>query len=283
MKASWDSLRLVLAIVDGNGLSGAAKKLGVHHATVLRQLDTLEHQTGVVLFNRKYSGYTATVQGMALANKARKIELDVEQAYLKLAGEDLRISGTIRIATSDFLSQAFLTKALLHLSQSYPEINTEINVSSQFASLGRRDADVALRAISKKPAGLKGKQLATLKYGVYVHKSMILDASDLNKLKWIIDDETMIQSQLHKWMYALIAKPTITLRANSTMVKYSAVKQGIGASLLPRLLGDADDDLICIRSQDTWSLDIWFLSHSDLYNMQRVKALETALFKTMLQ
>lgn len=36
MKSSWDSLRLVLAIVDGQGVSGAARALGVHHATVLR-------------------------------------------------------------------------------------------------------------------------------------------------------------------------------------------------------------------------------------------------------
>lgn len=288
MKLSWDWLRLVLAIVNGKGLSGAAKALGVHHSTVLRQLDTLEHQTGVVLFDRKATGYTPTEEGISLANKARVISAGVEEAYRQLEEKDLRISGTIRIATSDFLGQMFLTKALSVLSHRYPDITTEVVVSSQFASLGKRDADVALRAITQVPKGLKGKCLTTLSYAVYAHKSFIsefygleskpydLTCADLTKARWVTDDDTMIHSQLHHWLNVIISKPKVALRANSTMVKFHAVKQGIGIALLPTLLAESDDDLICIYSDPLWTLDLWFLSHSDLYNMQRIQALEAS-------
>lgn len=237
----------------------------------------MEHQTGVVLFNRESTGYKPTDEGLSLANKARLISQDVENAYLKLAGEDLRISGTIRIATSDFLEEIFLTKALGLLRQRYPEITAEIIVSSQFTSLGKRDADVAFRAITKSPKGLKGKSLTTLQYSIYSHKKLINEVYELSDLKWISDDDTITHSQLRYWQNSIIANPDVILKANSTMAKFNAVKQGIGVSLLPDLLGESDENLVCIHSNPLWKLDIWFLSHNDLYNLQRIKALESAL------
>ena len=47
----WDDLLLVLAIARGEGLSGAARLLGLNHATVFRRLNQLEQRVGVRLFD----------------------------------------------------------------------------------------------------------------------------------------------------------------------------------------------------------------------------------------
>jgi len=47
---NWEYLHLILAIVQGRCIAGAARGLGIHHATVFRRLDRFERQTGVLLF-----------------------------------------------------------------------------------------------------------------------------------------------------------------------------------------------------------------------------------------
>ena len=54
--SDWDVFRYVLAIQRHGGLSGAARALGVNHATVSRQLDRAEKQIGAKLFDRFQSG-----------------------------------------------------------------------------------------------------------------------------------------------------------------------------------------------------------------------------------
>lgn len=174
-KHSWDDLQLILAITQGKGLSGAAKILGVHHATVLRRLNAFEHRMGVILFDRCVTGYIPTATGEALAEKANLISKDVDQTYRSLAGEDLRLSGTIRIATTDFLAQTLVPKILKTFCTDHPGINVEVIVSSHFASLSKRETDVALRAQSNNVDNktLSGNIISSIKYAVYAHKSLL--------------------------------------------------------------------------------------------------------------
>ena len=56
----WDHLRVFLAVARSGQLLGAARKLGVNHATVARQLDALEASLGTLLFDRRPSGTVLT-------------------------------------------------------------------------------------------------------------------------------------------------------------------------------------------------------------------------------
>jgi DNA-binding transcriptional LysR family regulator len=47
---SWDDLRVVVAVARSGSLSGAARELGVHHATVFRRLGAIEHRLGLAAF-----------------------------------------------------------------------------------------------------------------------------------------------------------------------------------------------------------------------------------------
>ena len=116
----WDHLRLVLAIVRGGGLSGAAKTLRIHHATVLRRLDSFERLIGVRLFDRSPRGYRPTINGEELATIAARVEEDVLAAYRRVAGKDLRLSGTVRCATADYVSHLVLAPILTCVRTSYP-------------------------------------------------------------------------------------------------------------------------------------------------------------------
>lgn len=271
---SWDDLRLILAIADGGGLSGASRLLSIHHATVLRRLNVFEHRMGVVLFDRNARGYVATDAGEELAKMARSINSEVGNAYRQLAGQDLRLSGTIRLATSDFLAQSILPPVLAQFRQQQPSIEIEVTISPQFASLTKRDADIALRAALDPPDTLEALNAAAIGYGVYCHKSLVGAGSrNIEEIEWIGDDQSIAHVTTNRWRLQAFRNTNPQIRFDSLSGKFAAIRGELGAGFVPHFLAKNDPDLICLEDRpDEWQLPLWLLTHPDLRKMNRIRA-----------
>ncbi len=273
---NWEDLRLVLAITQGQGLSGASRILSLHHATILRRLNTFEKRMGVVLFHRGARGYEPTEVGEELGRMALAIDQDVENAYRRLAGQDLRLSGTIRLTTSDFLAQSLLLPVLRRFRERQPSIELEVSISPKFASLTKRDADVALRAAAKPPNNLVGQKIAKLGYGVYAHQSLlgqIGDHTGLEQLDWIGDDHSISHVTTNQWRMREFPNARVRTRFDSLIGKFGAVRAGMGVGFLPHFLALSDPALVCLQSRpQKWTLDLWLLTHPDLRQMNRIKS-----------
>lgn len=271
---SWEDLRLVHAITAGRGLSGAARMLGLHHATVLRRLNAFEYRMGIVLFDRQPSGYIPTETGEALARIAAEIGQDVESAYRKLAGQDLRLSGTIRLATSDFLAQTLLVPILRAFRARYPSIEIETAISPQFASLTKRDADVALRAVVSVPDHLVGRHIAVLGYGVYGRDDLVAERRGVGpeQLDWVGDDHTISHVTTNTWRQRSFPNARVKMRFDSLIGKFTAIRNGMGVGFLPHFLGASTPGLTCVSAMPgEWTLDLWIITHPDLSRMSRVQ------------
>ena len=57
MRDNWDDLRYVLAVAEEGSVSGAARRLGVNHATVLRRIAAFEEAADLSLFEKGPQGY----------------------------------------------------------------------------------------------------------------------------------------------------------------------------------------------------------------------------------
>ncbi|MFK7762603.1 MAG: LysR family transcriptional regulator [Roseobacter sp.] len=273
---NWEDLRLVLAITQGQGLSGASRILSLHHATILRRLNAFEKRMGVVLFHRGARGYEPTEVGEELGRMALAIDQDVEDAYRRLAGQDLRLSGTIRLATSDFIAQSLLLPVLRRFRQRQPSIEIEVSISPQFASLTKRDADVAFRAANTPPDNLVGRKVAKLGYGVYVHETL-LDRFGahvgLEQLDWVGDDHSISHVTTNQWRTREFPNARVRTRFDSLIGKLGAIRNGLGIGFLPHFLAVSDPNLVCLKSRpEKWTLDLWLLTHPDLRQMNRIKS-----------
>ena len=96
----WDDYRFALAISRAKGLTGAAETLGVTLSTVYRRLEKIEETLAVRLFDRFKDGYAATEAGREIAAAAERMEQEAYAADRIVSGQDLRLSGTIRISAS---------------------------------------------------------------------------------------------------------------------------------------------------------------------------------------
>jgi len=141
----WDDLRYVLAVARTGSLAGAARSLGVNHTTVLRRVDAFEKTLGLRLFERLPAGYILTAGGEELIAAARHIHGTVAMLERKLAGQDLRLSGVVRVTTTDTLMSSILPEILAEFRASHSRIQVETAVSNLMLNLTKRDADVAVR------------------------------------------------------------------------------------------------------------------------------------------
>src|SRR5882724_3483592 len=100
---SLEDLRLVAAVGHAGSLAGAARRIAVNHASAWRRLGALEQRLGVRLFERTRDGYSPTPAGEAAIATAVRILDDLDALERRLAGEDLRPSGVVRVTTTDTL------------------------------------------------------------------------------------------------------------------------------------------------------------------------------------
>ncbi|MEX2476226.1 LysR family transcriptional regulator [Marinobacter sp.] len=273
----WDDLQIVWAISETGSLSGAGRRLKVSHATVFRRLGNLEKRLGVALFERSRTGYTPTPAGEDLAAVAQQVEANIKGAERRLAGQDLKLSGNIRITTTDTLYNGLLAPAFAEFRASYPDIELEVVISNQVHSLSKREADIAIRPTRNPPETLVGRRVDTIEQAIYGQRAHWQDThtplQTLPGCNWIGPDKHMGDSALEAWMTQHGLDGQCHYRVDSMLGMQMAVRNGAEAAILPCYLGDSDAYLKRLTNPlPELSVPLWILIHPDLRRVSRIKA-----------
>lgn len=271
----WDDLRYVLAVATAGSLAGAARKLKVNHTTVLRRIAAVEERMGLRLFERLSTGYVLTAGGEELIGAARSIDDTVTALERRLAGRDLRLSGTVRVTTTDTLMASVLPEILAEFRAQYPGIQIEIAVSNVMFNLTKRDADVAIRPAPNPPESLIGRRVSRIAFGLYGAKGYLRRRKDvaLADHAWIGPDDSLANSSVARWMRTKVPDSEVVLRADSLLAMRQAADAGLGVAALPCYLGDIAPGLVCIRRPIAeMETALWVLTHEDLRRTARVRA-----------
>lgn len=273
---AWDDLRCVLAIARTGSLSGAARSLGVGHSTVFRRLNAIERRLGVTLFDRTREGYSVTASGELAVAAASAMEVEalaVERRMLDAAG---RISGVVRLATSELFAGFLLPAALNAFLALHPEIEVEIDVSSRAVDLTRREADLAIRASNTPPDDLIGRQVGELRYAVYGARGQprVSSIAALAEHPWLGLDQSLAHLAIARWRETHVAGARTRVRFNSLAPLLHAVGEGIGIAILPIFAADRLEALSRLTPVlDEPRMKLWVLSHGDTRDNARVRAL----------
>lgn len=278
----WNEPQLVLAVQRAGTLTGAAKALGIDHSTVFRRLNVVEARLGVRLFERLPGGsYHATSAGERMAAAAERMEDETLALGRDIAGRDHRLSGRLRVTSSETLAYRILTRHLAAFRQAHPGIVVELAIDNRVLSLSRREADIALRPMRPKEGDLWGRQLADVAWTIYGAHAY-LDANggplsspdDLCSRALIGWEETTVGILAADWLSRAVPVEAFVYRTSSLVNQFVAAKAGIGLALLPCYLGDEDSDLTRALPMPIPELagELWIVTHADLKGTARVRA-----------
>lgn len=271
----WDDLRYTLAVARAGSLAGAARALRVNHTTVLRRIAAFERRLGLRLFDRLPTGYVPTAGGEELIAAARSIEEAVTGLERRLAGRDLRLTGSIRVTTTDTLMQALLPAILAEFRARHPGITVEVAVSNLMFNLTRRDADVAIRPAPKPPETLIGRRVATIAFAIYGSRAYLATrrSAPPDQHRWLAPDGSLLDTSVARWMRSALQGGEVVLRADSLLALSQAAQAGLGLAALPCYLGDTTPGLVRVRGPIAQMQTVlWVLTHADLRHTARIRA-----------
>jgi DNA-binding transcriptional LysR family regulator len=271
----WDDLRYVLAVATEGSLAGAARRLGVNHTTVLRRVGAFEERLGLRFFERLPTGYVLTAGGEELIAAAHRIDDEVVALERKLAGQDLRLSGSVRITTTDTLMDSVLPEILVGFRAAHPGIALEVAVSNLMFNLTKRDADVAIRPALDPPEALVGRRIARIAFAIYGSADYLAahTSASLAAHRWIGPDDHLANTSVAHWMRAQLPGADIVLRTDSLVAARNAARAGLGLAALPCYLGEMTRGLVRRHDPITaMETALWVLTHEDLRHQARIRA-----------
>lgn len=273
----WDDLRIVLAIARTGTLAGAARELGVNHSTVFRRLNAFEETLGVRLFDRLPSGYALTVAGEEMRASAELMEREIDRLDRRIAGQDLKLHGSLVVTTTDTLAVEILGRHIAGFKDAYPDIDLELVLDNQNVSLSKRQADVAIRPTLNPPETLVGRKICDIAFAPYCAQTLCgnggNDPPDMSEMPWVAVDDSLTHLASDQWFRSTYPGAVVALRCNGLQGVQIAAEAGMGAAILPCFMGDKSDKLIRIDTpiMDAGSI-LWLLTHEDLRRTGRVRA-----------
>lgn len=285
-KIRWNDLQVVLAVAQHGSASRAASLLGINHSTVIRRINDFETNHSVKLFERHPTGLKPTRAGKALLEVSQPIEGAVLNIEREILGQDLKLEGLIRVTTTESVADHILIPHLKTFRDKHPAITVDLIVTSTRLDLPRLDADLSVRPSNGPPDDLIGRNVGRMSFATYAQIAAYEEWRRLpeKEIPWIGVSHALENSPAAGWIESVEVEPKIATRGNSFVTLREMAANGLGLAVLPCFLGDRDDRLIRLQPPPK-ELDmfVWVLTHKDLRNSARVRALSEHLARGLRQ
>ena len=165
-----------------------------------------------------------------------------------------------------------------------PGIHIELAVGDQDYDLGRRDADLALRATSAPPPYLVGRQVLALPWFAMTGKRYLRQharaekMADLAQHRLIGGDEDFRRLPVFDWLHRHYPPEQFICTAGNLDTMAALAASGMGIAFLP---GDqVDPDLVELFAlQPPAATELWILTHPDLRRVARIQAFSDFLWR----
>ena len=267
---NWNDLKHFLALYRTGKLKEAGRALGTSETTVTRRIRSLEQELSTSLFVRSANGrYEPTDTALRILSHAEAIEME-SLAIREKSGERAHdVTGCVRISSVPIIVNRVLVPNLGCLTSRHPHLTVELVPASDNLDLSKREADLAIRFARPANGGLrtKAQKLGEMQFGAYAASKTSPERFEM--LGWITYDETRSELPQARWLEVAAARasePRSRIRVADAETALEAVAEGLGKSLFPRTIADAEPRLRALPLDTDANLpvrEVWLLAHVD--------------------
>lgn len=150
-----EQLRYFITVAESGSFSETAAQLNISQSSVTKQLQSLERELGVILFDRSHRSVCLSDAGKKLAPALRDILIRQEAVLQDAKGYSLRQQNMVRIAALPFIGQYHLADVLKQFESQTPEaqlIIHEVEEPALLEALEKNTCDLALTRQELLPA-----------------------------------------------------------------------------------------------------------------------------------
>lgn len=268
----WEDVRHFLAVAQSGTLSGAARGLGVDHATVSRRLAALEAALDVRLVDRLPRSCRLTAIGRRVFERAVEMEAGADGIARLAKAAQAPLAGRVTLSAPPVLVAHLLAEHLARFRAEHPNIRLSLSAQGQQVSLSRREADVAVRLVRPQETGNVTRKLGIMAFGLYAHRSYAHLAAP-ERWQFIAFDQSFADMPQQKWLLGIAGDRPVACELNHISEHLIAVRAGVGVAGLPCFIGARERDLVRLDDDvPPFARDIWLIVHRDLRKSPAVRA-----------
>lgn len=278
VKFDWNHARAFLVTAEHGSLSAAARVLGLTQPTLGRQVNALERELGVTLFERVGRGLTLTQSGGYLLEHVKSMGLAAGHVSLAATGQSQSVSGTVCISVSEIYASLVMPKIVKEIRDKEPGIMIEVVASNEISDLQKREADIAVRAVRPTQTELITKKIKDMSATLYATPCYLQKLGPVNTIQELThalfvsvgSREAFIKAMAG--MGLMLADDNISVVCESHLVHWEMTKAGLGIGLVPTDIGDADPSVQrVITGLELIQFPIWLTTHRELRTSKRIQ------------
>jgi len=291
----WDKLKIFHTVAEASSFTKAATILNLSQSAISRQIQSLEQDLKIQLFERHARGLVLTDNGKYLFQTAHEVISKLKDVEATLSDEKDKLKGKLTVTTVVSFGTTWLTPRIQEFMTLHPEIEVELIFDDKELDLSTRQADIGIWMRRPKQLNYIQKKLINLHYHIYGSNKYLekngfpKNISDLNKHKFITYGRGAPSPVFNPdWALKLGAKENQkrkpVMKVNSVYGLLLAVQSGVGLAALPDYITVNQPNLVKVLPEVEGPLtETHFVYPASLKNVARITAFRNFIFSKVSQ
>ena len=286
----WDKLKIFHTVAEASSFTKASTILNLSQSAISRQIQSLESDLKIKLFERHARGLALTDNGKYLFKTAHEVISKLKDVESNLSEEKDKLSGKLVVTTVVSFGTTWLTPRIKEFMDLHPGIEVELIFDDGELDLATRQADVAIRMRRPKQLNLIQKKFVDFNYHIYGSSEYLekngypKTLKDLDKHKFITYGKGA-PSPVYNPDWVLKhgikegKKRKSIMKVNSVMGLLLAVESGVGLAALPDYLSYQSNNIIKVLPKVEGPItEAHFVYPQSMKNVARVQAFRNFLY-----
>jgi LysR family transcriptional regulator for bpeEF and oprC len=158
---SLEELAALVAVVESNGFTAAARASGARKATLSLHVARLEKRIGVPLLFRTTRSIRLTEEGHAYFGHAQRAISAARDAEAQVISAKARPSGLLRVTAPTALADGLLESVVMPYLMKHSDVTVHLDTSARQIDFAREPFDLAIRLGPLADSSLVARRLGT--------------------------------------------------------------------------------------------------------------------------
>jgi len=289
----WDKLKIFHAVAEAGSFTSATVILNISQSAISRQIQSLEEDLKVKLFERHARGLTLTQNGEYVYKTAHEVISKIKEIETSLGDQKNKPTGKLTITTVRSFGTHWLTPRIQEFMNLNPEIEVELIFDDKELDLSTRQADIGIFMRRPKQLNYIQRKLVDINYHIYGSTKYLekygipKTINDLTKHRFISFGKGAPSPVFNPdWALKLGSKDNNkikpVMKVNSVMGLLLAVESGVGLAALPDYLVSQSNNVAKVLPKSEGPItEAHFVYPQSLKNIARVQAFKNFLYSKL--
>jgi len=289
----WDKLKIFHAVAEAGSFTSATVILNISQSAISRQIQSLEEDLKVKLFERHARGLTLTQNGEYVYKTAHDVISKIKEIETSLGDQKNKPTGKLTITTVRSFGTHWLTPRIQEFMNLNPEIEVELIFDDKELDLSTRQADIGIFMRRPKQLNYIQRKLVDINYHIYGSTKYLgkngipKTINDLTKHRFISFGKGAPSPVFNPdWALKLGRKDNNkikpVMKVNSVMGLLLAVESGVGLAALPDYLVSQSNNVVKVLPKSEGPItEAHFVYPQSLKNIARVQAFKNFLYSKL--